>query len=237
MTNDRGWKVGELAQATGLTVRTLHHYDQIGLLKPTARNGSGHRVYREADVVALYRIIALRGLGLRLDQIKAFGGSDPREVLAEQLRRLDQQLAAARQLRKTVASALMRIDAGESIDLLPLIKEMTFSEQTLREHLGDEEVERLRTRTAELGVVGQHAIGVEWPQLYARAQAELEAGTPAEAPEVRAIVDRMDELSALFNQGSPAPHQGVRELWLGHGGNPYAKLVEYLDRARAARGA
>jgi DNA-binding transcriptional MerR regulator len=239
MTNDRGWKVGELAQATGLTVRTLHHYDHIGLLKPSARNTGGHRVYLEADVVALYRIISLRGLGLRLDQIKDFGASlpDARDVLAEQLRQVDRRLAVGRQLRETLVSALARLDAGETIDVVPLIKETTFSQEALREHLGEEEVARLSRHTASLGVVGQHAIGVEWPQLYARAQAEMEAGTPAEAPQVRAIVDRMDELSALFNEGEPRPHAGVRAVWLRHGGSAYAELVDYLDRARAARDA
>ena len=45
------WKVGELASQTGLTVRTLHHYDEIGLLKPSEYTASGHRLYREEDIV------------------------------------------------------------------------------------------------------------------------------------------------------------------------------------------
>ena len=239
MSNERGWRVGELAQATGLTVRTLHHYDRIGLLKPSARSSGGHRVYSEADVAALYRIITLRGFGLRLDQIKEFDESAPdiRAVLAEQLRQVDRHLAAGRQLRDTLASALQRIDAGEAIDVVTLIKEAAFSGEELREHLSEKEVEHLRSRSAELGVIGQHAIGVEWPQLYARASAELHAGTPPAAPEVRAIVDRMDELSALFNGGTPAPHRGVRQLWVERGGAEYEELLNYLDKARASRNA
>jgi DNA-binding transcriptional MerR regulator len=46
-------KVGELARRTGLTVRTLHHYDEIGLLSPSARTESGHRLYGQADVLRL----------------------------------------------------------------------------------------------------------------------------------------------------------------------------------------
>jgi DNA-binding transcriptional MerR regulator len=58
---------------------------QIGLLKPSARSSGGHRVYSERDAAVLYRIIPLRGLGLRLDQIKEFGQSAPdsRAVLVE----------------------------------------------------------------------------------------------------------------------------------------------------------
>jgi hypothetical protein len=57
---EQRWKVGELAARTGLTIRTLHHYDAIGLLVPSVRtesaHGSGHRLYTAADVVRLHQI-------------------------------------------------------------------------------------------------------------------------------------------------------------------------------------
>ena len=62
-------RVGELARATGLTVRTLHYYEQIGLLVPSGRTDSGHRLYDQADVARLYRICLLRRLGLPLAEI------------------------------------------------------------------------------------------------------------------------------------------------------------------------
>jgi DNA-binding transcriptional MerR regulator len=69
------WKVGALATATGLTVRTLHYYDEIGLLRPSARIAGGHRLYDDADVARLYRIVRLRQLGFPLGRVE--------EVLAE----------------------------------------------------------------------------------------------------------------------------------------------------------
>ncbi len=62
--------MGELARATGMTIRALHHYDDIGLLVPD-RTESGHRVYSRADVERRYRILALRGVGMALDDIGA----------------------------------------------------------------------------------------------------------------------------------------------------------------------
>ena len=56
-------KVGALAELTGLTVRALHHYDHIGLLRPSDRSSSGHRLYTGDDVARLYRICLLRRLG------------------------------------------------------------------------------------------------------------------------------------------------------------------------------
>jgi|SRR5580704_2279181 DNA-binding transcriptional MerR regulator len=68
-TTGRVWKVGELARATGLTVRALHYYEEIGLLRPSRRSSAGHRLYDAADVARLYRISLLRRLGFPLDQI------------------------------------------------------------------------------------------------------------------------------------------------------------------------
>src|SRR4249919_692279 len=62
-------KVGELARRTGLTIRTLHHYDEIGLLKPSQHTDSGHRLYTADDVARLQQVISLRQLGFSLEQV------------------------------------------------------------------------------------------------------------------------------------------------------------------------
>lgn len=68
-------KVGELAERTGLSVRTLHHYDEIGLLSPVGRTGSGHRLYGGEELTRLAQIVSLRQLGLSLDAIKFTAGN------------------------------------------------------------------------------------------------------------------------------------------------------------------
>ena len=67
----RGMKVGELAKRTGLSVRALHYYDEIGLLQPSEVTESGHRLYGEAELVRLQQIKSLRQLGFSLDEIRA----------------------------------------------------------------------------------------------------------------------------------------------------------------------
>src|SRR6478735_11819314 len=94
--------VGDLASASGLTVRTLHHWDEIGLLRPAERSGAGHRRYSSADVERLYRIVALRRLGLSLEDVGAAldaEGPDLRAAVATHLARVEAQLAAQRELR------------------------------------------------------------------------------------------------------------------------------------------
>ena len=64
------WRVGELAGQTGLTVRTLHYYDEIGLLSPSHRSDAGYRLYTAGDVVRLQQIRSLRHLGFALEEIR-----------------------------------------------------------------------------------------------------------------------------------------------------------------------
>src|SRR4051812_34513429 len=87
-TSRRRWRIGELAEATGLTVRTLHHYEHIGLLAAAARSEGRQRLYDEDDVRRLYRIRALRDLGLSLADIRRTLKND-RAALGDVLRRLD----------------------------------------------------------------------------------------------------------------------------------------------------
>lgn len=93
---DKRWKVGELAGVTGLTVRALHHYDDVGLLVPSQRTSGGHRVYDARDVERLYRVLALRRLGLRLDEIASLlddGGVSLLETVRRHLEQVERELA------------------------------------------------------------------------------------------------------------------------------------------------
>lgn len=102
--DQRTFSVGELAGLSGVTVRTLHHYDGIGLLSPTARSTAGYRLYREHDVDRLQQILFYRELGFSLARIKAIlddEGTDAlghlehqRSLLSEHGRRIEAMAAA-----------------------------------------------------------------------------------------------------------------------------------------------
>ena len=112
------WKIGEVAKRTGLTVRTLHHYDEIGLLVPSGRTGAGYRLYGDADLARLYRILALRGMGFSLDvigDVLGHQGGDPRPAIRDHLDRLEEQLALTQQLRSRIMCVLDALDRGEEL--------------------------------------------------------------------------------------------------------------------------
>lgn len=132
------WQVGELAEATGLTVRTLHYWDEIGLLTPSERSSTGHRGYTPVDVQRLYRITLLRRWGFSLAEIgKAL--DDPEWSLELAMRRhlvdVDRKLALARQLRGRLAgmvSVLESHTAPPSDQLLDALEEMTMLDTGVR---------------------------------------------------------------------------------------------------------
>lgn len=106
-----GWRVGQLADLTGVTVRALRHYDQTGLLRPAGQTAGGHRLYDRGNVLRLYRILALRRLRFTLAEIRALL-DDPQWDLASMVARhaqeTDRGIAAAARL-----STHLRAIAGE----------------------------------------------------------------------------------------------------------------------------
>jgi DNA-binding transcriptional MerR regulator len=126
--------VGELAQATGLTIRALHHYDRVGLLTPT-RNAGGHRCYAGSDVRRLHQIVALRGFGLSLTEIAGTldgTGPDLHDLLRRQLEQTQERIAAGRRLQARllgVLGALGPRDQPSAQEIVELIEEMTNMDQ------------------------------------------------------------------------------------------------------------
>jgi len=130
-----GRRVGELAAATGLTVRTLHHYEEIGLLVASQRSDGGHRLYGDDAVQRLYQICLLRRLGLPLGEIgRALDDPawDLRTAMTRHLADLDQRLDATGRLRGQLAQLLDsgELDSAVTDDLLAVLEAMTMLDTT-----------------------------------------------------------------------------------------------------------
>lgn len=102
-------RIGEVAAAAGVTIRTLHHYEAIGLLNPMGRTDAGYRLYDDASVERVYRICVLRRLGMSLDQIgRALDGDEwsLTQALQTHLDEIEERLAAAARLRAGLVQLL-----------------------------------------------------------------------------------------------------------------------------------
>lgn len=114
---EREWTVGELAVQVGVSVRTLHHYDEIGLVTPT-RSTVGHRRYTEPDIARLTQVVALRSVGLSLGEIqRCLDGGEPLVVtLGRQLRDLNLHLSQTTELRNRLFTVVAKLERGHDLD-------------------------------------------------------------------------------------------------------------------------
>ena len=154
--HDGTWRIGELARETGLTVRTLHHYDQLGLLSPLSRTEGGHRCYTSGDVRRLHRIVALRSLGISLEEIGTLldGEPDPTGLLRRQLDVVEERIRKASDLRARLLDVLNNL--GRNVEpsarqLMQLIEETVAMNEPMTPEQFAELKEELQRQVRELG--------------------------------------------------------------------------------------
>lgn len=163
--------VGELAKRCGLTIRTLHHYDSIGLLKPSLRSDAGYRLYDRANVERLHRIQALRQLGLSLADVgTALSGPQAplAEVVDRQIAQLNHELAQAARLRERLLILRAQLVSGQPPDLadwLDTLEMMTMFEK----YFSPEELRHLPLRT-------DPQVQPRWDALVAEIHAAMDGG-------------------------------------------------------------
>jgi DNA-binding transcriptional MerR regulator len=232
------WKIGELARRTGLTVRTLHHYDEIGLLSPAERSDGGHRVYGEADVRRLYRIVSLRSLGLPLDAIGSAldeEGFDPRAAVEDHLARLETRMDQQRRLQERLRRLLERLDTE---DFLTTIEELTMRQR----YYTPDQLDQLEQRRQAIGEDAIRDVEREWAEIFATLRAELDAGTDPADPKLRPLAQRGRELVAMFTGGDPGITSALKEMWEKEDpetvsrGMVDAEVMAYYGKVQAAAG-
>ncbi|CAM3483766.1 MerR family transcriptional regulator [Corallococcus sp. ZKHCc1 1396] len=234
-------KVGELARRTGLSVRALHHYDEIGLLKPSAHTASGHRLYTAADIARLSHILSLKQLGFSLEEISGtLGRADfsALRVVELRLQRAREQLAEQCQLCERLDTLARQLRAAEPVsadDFLQTIEAMAMFEK----YYTPEQLKELEARRQAMGEDAIKEVEAEWPRLIARMREELEKGTDPAAEPVRTLATRWRELVRAFTGGNPGIekslntlHQQEPQVAERQGRDP--KLMEYVGRAMAA---
>jgi DNA-binding transcriptional MerR regulator len=238
-------KVGDLARRTGLTVRTLHHYDEVGLLQPSLRTESGHRLYTPADVARLQQVLSLRQLGFSLEEARACldrPGFSPIEVIDIHVALLDEQIEAQRRLRDrlhTIAAHLRAAGDVSADDFLKTIEEMTMIEN----YYTPEQLEYLKKRKDEVGDERIQQVQQEWPVLIAEVRAEMQRGTDPLAPQVLELARRWQGLVNEFTGGDAGIERSAGRLWKEQGDNLVAKhgaqyesrdVYQYIGQALAA---
>lgn len=226
MTSARRWRIGELAAATGLTVRTLHHYEHIGLLAPSRTEGN-HRFYDEGDVERLFRIRALRELGLSLPEIIETLDGDAGAlgaVLDAHLARVHRELERLTGLQNRLQHICGSARELDPHDLIDAIEAMARVDR------------HIATRLA-----GGHAPADSesvWRALGHALRGCMEAGEAPGSARVRQLAGEIRERMHAFAAGDPATLDALARIRRIDPPQQLAgwdpPLFRYLDRALAA---
>lgn len=201
-------KVGELARRGGLTVRTLHHYDSIGLLKPSGRSEAGYRLYNRNDVARLHQVQALRRFGMALADIGHFlatpGASLP-DLIARQIDALDRQIAEAARLRGQLSALRGQLLAGEEPELatwLNTLEQMTVYDK----YFSKQELERMP-------LYRDAAARDEWALLVAAVGEKMAAAIPPADPAVQALASKWMATFSQHAGDNPEIMQRLDNMW------------------------
>jgi DNA-binding transcriptional MerR regulator len=231
---DKMYRVSEFAEATGVTVRTLHHYDRIGLLKPTGRTSGGYRLYGQADLERLEQIVALKFVGFPLTQIKDLLERKPLTVITAL--RMQRHVITARveQLRH----ALSAIDAAEarvaeggapdagSLKKIIEVMEMPNDSKWMEKYYDQA---ALTEHKQQWNPAMQEQVTREWTELIAEVESSLHEN-PAGA-HAQQLAGRWNELVSRFTQSKPEIESGLNKLYADQNNWPKDFKKPYSDEA------
>jgi DNA-binding transcriptional MerR regulator len=223
----RDWPIKDVARATGLTSRTLRHYEQIGLLRPSRVASNGYRFYGDAELSRLYRILSLRALEVPLADIRIALDDDASlaETIRSHLALLEERRERTNQQIAVVRQTLDAVQKGQEVSIEEVFAGFDPSEYEteVRQRWGDDAWEDSARRRDRMTEDERRADDARSLDVNAALRAAAEAGT--------------DPASDAFQALVGSHHQWVTEQWNGRkpDRDSYAGLAQlYVTDSRFA---
>lgn len=236
MNDSQTYSVGAFAQLAGVTVRTLHFYDEAGLLKPSRQVGNQRRQYQQADLLRLQQILTLKRLGFSLQEIESLLDSptyDVRQSLRIQRDAVAQQIGQLQSAYYALTRTMEAVETGQAIDwrqVTAIIQALSDPDKNqwmvryYREEDWDWLRDRAMTMTPEQVELGTRA----WEDLYTGFRAVRHL--PPDHPDVQALAERMQRLVAMFTEGRPKIQAALGKLYSDISQVPEALLPQDHDQ-------
>ena len=199
------WKVGKLAKATGITVRTLHHYEEIGLIEPSSRTESGHRVYSEKDIQRLQQVLSLRQLGFPLEDIRKCLGDKTMSPL--QIIRLHQgRVHEERDRLGKLYDQLTSLERTLATNRKPSIHELIKTIEVITMHdkyFTKEQLEEIKSRGESIGDAKMKEYQESWVTLMEKVRTEKKNKSDPSSASILKLAQEWDTLVKAFTGGNP----------------------------------
>lgn len=219
----RLYQVKELAQIANVSVRTLHHYDEIGLLRPSQRSASGYRKYDQGDLLRLQQILIRRELGLPLEEIRRClddPGFDQRQALLAQREQLRARARHTAEMLQAVERALAWIDSAQmEVEMDPKqlfdgFDPAQYDAEAEQRWGSSEAFKESARRTQGYSSDDWQRFASEQAALYADAFSLLTAGEPPDSERAGSVAERHRSLiDRWFYPCSLEMHRGLATLY------------------------
>jgi DNA-binding transcriptional MerR regulator len=245
------WYVKDLSKLTHVSVQTLHHYDRIGLLKPSLRLANGYRLYSEKDLLKLQQIIALKFFGFQLKEIKSLlrGEAKMLSHFAKQAQFLEQRAYLLMEANQTLKRIISDVNDDQSIPWKTILKGIEVYKMTeqlentwVRTFLSPEEVKQYATFEAELKTnftpAQKKNFEETWDHLVSQVKSNLQQDPKSEAG--RTIAKQvMDLINGIYGTEHANLKKSIWEKGFKQGkmeDDQYIEpeVVEWLDKAMDA---
>lgn len=245
------YRVSEFAEKAGVTVRTLHHYDRLGLLRPGGRTDAGYRLYGEREFVRLQQIVTLRFIGLPLAEIRDLLDSGDldipatlrlqRQLLKEKSRRLELAIRAIDAAERSLTTSR----APDWALLKKIIEVMEMQTDNNNEWMKKYYSVEAQAKIAESGKTWtpekQVKIQQDWKDLMSDVEAAMARNESPSSAAAGLLARRWSDLVRAFTGGDPEVQKGVNSLYADQGNwpstfqRPFSDEVwEYVKKAMAA---
>lgn len=230
--------VGVIARLAGISVRTLHHYDEIGLLSPDERSDAGYRRYSDRDLERLQQILILRELGMGLDEVARVlddPGYDRLHALQEQRTQLLRSRDRTDRLLAAVDHAIAAARKGwtmtpeESLEVFGDFDPTEYEDEA-KERWGDTDAYRESTRrTASYTKDDWLAIQSEAHEINEAFLTLMRSGVAPGSVEARQVAERhRGHISRWFYECTPEIHTGLGAMYIAD-----PRFTENIDKAGA----
>jgi MerR family transcriptional regulator, thiopeptide resistance regulator len=218
------YSVGQVAGSAGVTIRTLHHYDEIRLLSPSGRSAAGYRIYGEADLERLQRILFYRELGFTLDKIAAIM-DDPRTDAVGHLRRQRGLLIERIERLRTMVAAIdhemeaqkmgIQLTPEERFEVFGDFRPEDYAEEAEQRWGGTEAYRQSQRRVAAYTKEDWQRIKAEEEEVRANLAAAFAAGLAPESDEAMAAAEaHRQHISRWFYECSYDIHRGLTDMYV-----------------------
>jgi DNA-binding transcriptional MerR regulator len=223
MTARRTYQVKDVARIAGVSIRTLHHYDEIKLLVPKARTRAGYRLYTDDDLIRLQQILIGRELGMPLEEIRRSLDDpkfDRRKALLKQRKQLQERASTTAAMIRAIDAALAAISdkkKGETVDLKEIFDgfDPAKYEEEAKQRWGNTDAyKESARRTKRYSKEDWLKIKAEQGDIYKDAAAAMRAGKQASDREAMDIAERHRlSIDRWFYPCSKMMHRGLATLW------------------------